>query len=1136
MRKIYYCLLLIIFMPLLVFADDKVKGEYGTYENAQKLIKEAMKTFYIRGPFIQYNYAKIDYGFQLPENATSQNILYMVCAGFSYDLYTEALGVSNGEASDEMKFPIYNTQVTELARTYLDNNLDNTNELSSGKLLIYYKGPTDKLTEYSDEDNDDEDGILTTDSNDNIYFTYNDSTDDINKFAKSIKPGDIFGYTGHILVAYDVFQNENGDWDVLLLNSGQSPYIPSRIGSTSKLSYNRYKNSNGNNNIIDVEEEGTIKWTTLRKDTHFIKDGSLKCHKTDECQVVRPFYNKNGKAMFNFTINKKSYAKSMLRTEYPGLLIEKTVNQGTNNGVYVGDLLKYTIKITNKSNADYNPQTYNKPFTIEETINKYTEYVASDGTYSNGKIKWDFSTLSPGSTRELTYIVKVKDQTNNVDKVIQSSGSFYKTSDPSVVIQTGEIKNKILPKVTQYTSSYNSCYNSKKTSYNGLELIDEIYKCVFPNENLNLDSFDFDDFILRNLTIGTTKDARNKAYVNTNSPFYPMVLNNYWSGMALYKSGDYSTILPRVSNDYPRAKTIYADHFKDGDVLLYNIDYVNGPFASKGINYTTPNENIHTKENGLYAYIYLNGKFVGINGSGTTARNEFTYDYYNEKSLAINTHLYKGYTNSQLKLYSDEVQDKVLTFVNYQTLYDKDNYVVLRPEMSIKELNEITMNKTPTKLFYVQNSENLDLSGGSILANFNDGDQTIELGDTDYDITTSGFDNTRLGTNEVTVKYKGKETSFNVEIVSKQATKIEMESNPTKTSYIQNYETLDLTGGSIKVTYSDDSEDIIPLSNGGITISGFDNTNVGNNKITVKYNNLETNFNVEIVSKQATEIEMKSNPTKTSYIQNFETLDLTGGTIKITYNDNSTSTMNLSSDQIQTTGFDNSKLGTNTITVKYNNLETNFNVEIISKQITKIEMESNPIKTNYVQNLEQLDLTGGMIKIYYDDGSTSTVSLSNSNVHTTELNNKELGKKQIIVEYGGYSTSFNVDVISKQIQSITVKTNPTKMQFGVSQEELSLTGGVLQITYNDGTTSEMSLTNSDIIITGYDNSKLGKQLITIDYLGRKTTLEIEIVKSSNIENPNTGIYIPIVSIVGTLIVVGALFIMLKKQDRFAKLK
>jgi len=90
-------------------------------------------------------------------------------------------------------------------------------------------------------------------------------------------------------------------------------------------------------------------------------------------------------------------------------------------------------------------------------------------------------------------------------------------------------------------------------------------------------------------------------------------------------------------------------------------------------------------------------------------------------------------------------------------------------------------------------------------------------------VKVSGFDNSKVGTNKITIEYEGKTTSFEVEIISKQITRIEVNSCPIKTNYIQNSENLDLTGGNIKVIYSDNSIDIISMTNENVKVTGFDN-------------------------------------------------------------------------------------------------------------------------------------------------------------------------------------------------------------------------------------------------------------------------------------------------------------------------
>ncbi len=250
------------------------------------------------------------------------------------------------------------------------------------------------------------------------------------------------------------------------------------------------------------------------------------------------------------------------------------------------------------------------------------------------------------------------------------------------------------------------------------------------------------------------------------------------------------------------------------------------------------------------------------------------------------------------------------------------------------------------------------------------------------------------------------------------------------------------------------------------------------------------------------EISVLNAPSKTTYIQNKEELDLTGGILQVVYNDESKDTISLTNENVKVTGFDNTRIGKEELTVEYEGKKTSFSVEIISKQITGITIKANPTKTTYIQNNEKLDLTGGTIEVIYNDSSKDTVSLTNENVKVTGFDNTKIGKEELTVEYEGKKTSFNVEIISKQITGITIKANPTKTTYIQNNEKLDLTGGIIEITYNDSSKDTVSLTNENVKVTGFDNTKIGKEELTVEYGGKKTSFKVEIVVKSSEENSN----------------------------------
>lgn len=78
-------------------------------------------------------------------------------------------------------------------------------------------------------------------------------------------------------------------------------------------------------------------------------------------------------------------------------------------------------------------------------------------------------------------------------------------------------------------------------------------------------------------------------------------------------------------------------------------------------------------------------------------------------------------------------------------------------------------------------------------------------------------------------------------------------------------------------------------------------------------------------------VEIAQNPTKLSYVHKTEALDLTGGKLLVTYADGSTSTVDMTAQMAS--GFDNTNIGTNTVTVTYEGKTTAFDVQIVKAKV-----------------------------------------------------------------------------------------------------------------------------------------------------------------------------------------------------------
>ena len=95
---------------------------------------------------------------------------------------------------------------------------------------------------------------------------------------------------------------------------------------------------------------------------------------------------------------------------------------------------------------------------------------------------------------------------------------------------------------------------------------------------------------------------------------------------------------------------------------------------------------------------------------------------------------------------------------------------------------------------------------------------------------------------------------------------------------------------------------------------------------------------------------------------------------------------------------------------------------------------------------------------------------------------------------GGQSNSGQVGPVDKIVEDITIKVLP-KTDYIVG-EEFSIDGGVIELQYEDGTTSDIPFTNELVTITTPDMSAPGVKTVIVDYDGFKAQYQITIKKQS----------------------------------------
>ncbi|MBO5867181.1 MAG: hypothetical protein J6Q55_03945, partial [Clostridia bacterium] len=149
-------------------------------------------------------------------------------------------------------------------------------------------------------------------------------------------------------------------------------------------------------------------------------------------------------------------------------------------------------------------------------------------------------------------------------------------------------------------------------------------------------------------------------------------------------------------------------------------------------------------------------------------------------------------------------------------------------------------------------------------------------------------------------------------------------------------------------------------------------------------------------------------PTTTQYMKG-STLDLTGAKIVREYDIKEAETIPVTMDMLDATSFDMATAGTQTVRGSYQGYDFSFDILIFAKEVTGIEIVSQPTKTTYTHRdgLATLDLTGGKVRVNYSDATYEDFDMDASMLPPTD-ENWALGTVNYTVTYYGCTTTLAI--------------------------------------------------------------------------------------------------------------------------------
>ena len=438
---------------------------------------------------------------------------------------------------------------------------------------------------------------------------------------------------------------------------------------------------------------------------------------------------------------------------------------------------------------------------------------------------------------------------------------------------------------------------------------------------------------------------------------------------------------------------------------------------------------------------YIEGQALDLTG-GKLQIIYMSEDHYTEE-IPLDLSMVNGFDSNRLGK-----QEISVTYGGKTTVFTVD--------VAKKSLTGIEITRPPVNMQYLE-GETLELDGMEVTGYYNNGTSVIV---TDYAI--SGYDSTP-GIKTITVTYDGKSATFEVTVKAKSLTEIKVTKEPTKLGYLEGNE-FDPTGMEVTAYYDNGASEVIA----GYGISGYDST-PGVKRLTVVYGGKTAALEVTVRGKALVSIAVTKNPDQMTYVEG-TALDTTGMELTLVF-DNGTKEV-LATGWTET--YDFSQPGRQEVRIDCRGKTTTLTVMVLSKALTGIAVSRLPNKLTYIEG-NAFSAAGMEVTAYYDNNTSEIVT----DRVTIQGYDSAPGIKTMAISYQGKEASFTVTVEAKKPVSIAWKAKPNKTVYFVG-EELSLSGAVILIRYNNGTTAEQKLEGS-WGADQYNPNQIGTQTIYIRY-------------------------------------------------------
>ena len=414
------------------------------------------------------------------------------------------------------------------------------------------------------------------------------------------------------------------------------------------------------------------------------------------------------------------------------------------------------------------------------------------------------------------------------------------------------------------------------------------------------------------------------------------------------------------------------------------------------------------------------------------------------------------------------------------------------------EIKESTLERLvliePGKVNYIV-GERFSIENYKIVAEYSDGSKSI----------VSNFkykkNPLRVGQSAMMLEYGSETIIIPIKVFEKKICGVELKNEPTKKNYLQG-ERIDVTGGTILVSYNDGSKEVIPISYDMIKTSSTQR--IGEKEVFLDFGGFMFSYKIhiqfreyekqkgelpemnsveklefmmlpktvyqegDIISKSMLAVKKVSPSGSFSIIRDFDFEPKTPLTPKdkkiVIRKDHMVLEIGI---EVMTSNINNTDKGQNGSQQEkegYLELDTNKSetpakmqqepresqcLAATRREVSAVALASIPNKTEYLQMEGYLDLDGGKLLVVYMDGKTDVVEMEQEMI-VSQVDWNAIGIQYVSVCYkSGKDVVFPIVIKQASLIKVIVVSPPSKTSY-VDGETLDISGLVLEGEYNNG--------------------------------------------------------------------------------------